>query len=162
MSNYSKYLQTSFLPSRLPVAEALWSIEKDYPGKKSHTLLQERMALSTHAKLVAGLCLWIPCGNNRKLCMWRAVWEPGLRNFKTNLKSILDGQVYGEMGHMMFSEYSRNNRTVQARDIKIRGKAQVIWQTLLYEHMTSTPFLNENNRASLRKSRYIKYGGSGS
>lgn len=51
MSNYSKYLQASFLPLRLPVAEALWSIEKDCPGKIRHTQLQERVALSTHKKI---------------------------------------------------------------------------------------------------------------
>lgn len=57
MSNYSKYLQASFLPLRLPVAEALWSIEKDSPGKIRHTRLQERVVLSTHKKSVAWLCL---------------------------------------------------------------------------------------------------------
>lgn len=33
MSNYSKYLQVSFLPLWLPVSEALWSVEKDCSGK---------------------------------------------------------------------------------------------------------------------------------
>lgn len=38
MSNYSKYLQAFFLPLQLPVAEALWSIEKGSPGKIRHTV----------------------------------------------------------------------------------------------------------------------------
>lgn len=36
MSNDCKYLQAFFLPLRLPVAEALKSIEKDCPGKIRH------------------------------------------------------------------------------------------------------------------------------
>lgn len=68
MSNYSKYLQASFLPLRFPVAEALWIIEKDCPGKIRHAQLQERVLLNTQ-KSVAWLALFIPCGNNRKICL---------------------------------------------------------------------------------------------
>lgn len=59
MSNYSKYLQASFLPLRLPVAGVLWSIEKDCSGKIRHTQLQERVPLSTQKKKISYLALFM-------------------------------------------------------------------------------------------------------
>jgi hypothetical protein len=58
MSNYSKYLQASFLPLRLPVAEALWSVEKDCSGKNtSYTVAGKNAFKHTEIKSVTWLCL---------------------------------------------------------------------------------------------------------
>lgn len=102
MSNYCKYLQAFFLPLRLPVAEALWSIEKDCPGKIRHRQLQEGLSLNTHK-----------CPLLRSVYEFRVettrnyAWEGLLKNlkilgdFRTKLEnSGLNGQVQAAGTHV--------------------------------------------------------------
>ena len=98
MSNYGKYLQASFLPLRLPVAEALWSIEKHCPGKVRHTLLQKEwlQAHSIGAGSVYGFCV-----QTTKNYACEGLFENSFFGFPNKLLKINSGlsNIWGDGTH---------------------------------------------------------------
>lgn len=124
MSNYSKYLQASFPPLQLPVAEALWSIEKDCPGKRRHTGLQERVVLSTHQKIGCFALFMNSTWKQQKIMLVRDCWWSIPRNFKTNFKkSILDDRVSGKRGPKMFLQIILEIKRLQSKILEFKHRS---------------------------------------
>lgn len=109
MSNYSKYLQASFLPLRLPVAEALWNIEKDWAGKMRHTSYRESGSEHTHKIGCLALFMNFMCKQQKKLCLGNTMSRDIFREYSRNIRTLQASKVNFELKHGPFDEHSFMN-----------------------------------------------------